>query len=57
MIGQRLVTTSPDQEDNRITEVTLASAGQEKPGMLAPIVGRPATHRQRPTTTSPSAIT
>ncbi len=40
MIEQGLVTTSPNQVDNRITEVTLTEAGQEKLGMLTPIVGR-----------------
>ncbi|SMF67725.1 MarR family winged helix-turn-helix transcriptional regulator [Allosphingosinicella indica] len=40
MIEQGLVKTSPNREDNRITEVTLTPAGQQKLGKLTPIVGR-----------------
>lgn len=40
MVEQGLVTTEPNPEDNRITEVTLTSAGQQKLRKLTPIVGR-----------------
>ena len=40
MVEQGLVTTEPNAEDNRITEVTLTSAGQQKLRKLTPIVGR-----------------
>ena len=40
MIEQDLVTTEPNAEDNRITEVTLTPAGQQKLRKLTPIVGR-----------------
>jgi MarR family transcriptional regulator, organic hydroperoxide resistance regulator len=40
MIEQDLVTTEPNPEDNRITEVTLTSAGQQRLRKLTPIVGR-----------------
>lgn len=40
MIEQGLVTTEPNAEDNRITEVTLSPAGQETLHKLTPIVGR-----------------
>ena len=40
MIEQGLVTTEPNAEDNRITEVTLTAAGQDKLHKLTPIIGR-----------------
>ena len=40
MIEQGLVSTAPNREDNRITEVTLTPAGQQKLAMLTPIFGR-----------------
>src|SRR5690606_4942810 len=40
MIEQGLVTTEPNPEDNRITEVTLTPAGQQKLRKLTPVVGR-----------------
>lgn len=40
MVEQGLVTTEPNPEDNRITEVTLTPAGQQKLRKLTPIVGR-----------------
>ncbi|AHE54002.1 MarR family winged helix-turn-helix transcriptional regulator [Sphingomonas sanxanigenens] len=40
MVEQGLVTTEPNPEDNRITEVTLTAAGQQKLRKLTPIVGR-----------------
>lgn len=40
MIEQGLVSTEPNPEDNRITEVTLTPAGQQKLRKLTPIVGR-----------------
>ncbi|WP_044331416.1 MarR family winged helix-turn-helix transcriptional regulator [Sphingomonas hengshuiensis] len=40
MIEQGLVTTEPNPEDNRVTEVTLTPAGQQKLRKLTPIVGR-----------------
>lgn len=40
MIEQGLVTTEPNAGDNRITEVKLTPAGQEKIHTLSPIVGR-----------------
>lgn len=40
MLEQGLVTTAPNREDNRITEVTLTAAGQQMLRKLTPIVGR-----------------
>jgi DNA-binding MarR family transcriptional regulator len=40
MLEQGLVTTEPNPEDNRITEVTLTPAGQQTLRKLTPIVGR-----------------
>jgi DNA-binding MarR family transcriptional regulator len=40
MVEQGLVTTEPNPEDNRITEVTLTPAGQQTLRKLTPIVGR-----------------
>ena len=40
MIEQGLVTTEPNPEDQRITEVTLTPAGQQTLRKLTPIVGR-----------------
>lgn len=40
MIEQGLVTAEPNPEDNRITEVTLTSAGEQMLRKLTPIVGR-----------------
>ena len=40
MIEQGLVTTEPNIDDNRVTEVTLTHAGQEKLRKLTPIAGR-----------------
>lgn len=40
MIEQGLVTTEPNPEDNRVTEVTLTPTGQQTLRKLTPIVGR-----------------
>lgn len=40
MVEQGLVTTEPNPDDNRITEVTLTPAGQQTLRKLTPIVGR-----------------
>ena len=40
MVEQGLVSTEPNPEDNRITEVTLTPAGQQTLRKLTPIVGR-----------------
>ncbi|WP_083942874.1 MarR family winged helix-turn-helix transcriptional regulator [Sphingomonas soli] len=40
MVEQGLVTTEPNPEDHRITEVTLTPAGQQTLRKLTPIVGR-----------------
>jgi DNA-binding MarR family transcriptional regulator len=40
MVEQQLVTTEPNADDNRITEVTLTIAGQQTLRKLTPIVGR-----------------
>lgn len=40
MQEQGLVSTEPNAEDNRITEVTLTAEGQQTLGKLTPIVGR-----------------
>jgi DNA-binding MarR family transcriptional regulator len=40
MLEQGLVSTEPNPEDNRITEVTLTPAGQQTLRKLTPIVGR-----------------
>jgi len=40
MIEQDLVIAEPNPEDNRITEVTLTSAGEQMLRKLTPIVGR-----------------
>ncbi len=40
MVEQGLVTTEPNADDNRITDVTLSPAGQQMLRKLTPIVGR-----------------
>ncbi len=40
MVEQGLVTTEPNADDNRITDVTLTTAGQQTLRKLTPIVGR-----------------
>jgi DNA-binding MarR family transcriptional regulator len=40
MVEQGLVTTEPNADDNRITDVTLSTAGQQMLRKLTPIVGR-----------------
>lgn len=40
MIEQGIVTTAPNAQDNRVTEVTLTPAGQQTLKTLTPIVGR-----------------
>lgn len=40
MVEQGLVTTEPNADDNRITDVTLTTAGQQMLRKLTPIVGR-----------------
>ena len=40
MLEQGLVTAEPNAEDNRITEVTLTAAGEQRLRKLTPIVGR-----------------
>jgi DNA-binding MarR family transcriptional regulator len=40
MVGQGLVTTEPNAEDNRVTEVKLTPAGLQMLRTLTPIVGR-----------------